>query len=476
LGGVAIGDVNGDARPDVVTFSGAQQVTAFNGDGEQLWRAKKGVTSNLPLLTLADVDANGVVDVIADNMRVNGVTGEIINWYGVQASVTYRMPAVADIDLDGQQEVILGNAVFSADGTRRWMVPTYGQYGHWSAILEADDDPQAEIAMIASGRLRIFNHDGSVLFDVMSGNDHPGAPCVADFDGDGEAEIAWASNNRFVVHNLDGTEVWAKAVNDNTGLLATCSGFDFDGNGTFEIMYNDNERAYIFDGRTGDILYQNSGHASTTIWEYPTVADIDKDGSAEILVASNTWNNFNGWSGVTVLGHIHNQWMPAGPTWNTHDYSVTNVNDDGTIPATPEPSWQKYNVYRARPAMSELVVDLQPNIVDVCFAGCMDDSAASISVQVYNAGSNNSSVGIPVALYARDGQFLELLAVQRLTHRVAAGWVSDTVVFDVFGGQLGPDGFVIKVDDDGTGAELHPNECDENNNSQEWTDLPCNRN
>lgn len=474
VGGLALADVNGDARLDLVTYDSDRKPVAYDNTGEMLWRASTRVEATLPQVTVADLDADGIVDVIADALRVRGTDGTVLNGYAASGNVGYRMPAVADVDLDGVQEVILGNGMFEADGTRAWILPTLvGSYGHWPAILEADDDPMAEIAMVADGRLVILDHDGSVRVDVQSGNDHPGAPCVADFDGDGEAEIAWASNNRFVVHDLDGTEVWARGVNDNSGLLATCSGFDFDGDGAMEILYSDNETVYIFDGRTGTPLVVDPGHASTTIWEYPTIADIDDDGAAEILVASNNWNSFEGWSGVTVIEHFADGWMPADGHWHVHDYAVTNIDELGHVPARPEPSWQIYNVYRARPARNELVVDLQPSIIDVCFTGCLDDAVANVAVQIWNAGNDNTVTGVPVALYTREGDRLELLQVQRLPRRIGGGWVSETLVFEVEVGRVASDGFVVRVDDDGTGYEAHPDECDEENNETSWNDSPC---
>ena len=32
--------------------------------------------------------------------------------------------------------------------------------------------------------------------------------------------------------------------------------------------------------------------------------------------------------------------------WNQHSYHITNVNDDGTIPAHEQPNWTSYNNYR----------------------------------------------------------------------------------------------------------------------------------
>jgi hypothetical protein len=58
--------------------------------------------------------------------------------------------------------------------------------------------------------------------------------------------------------------------------------------------------------------------ASGTLVEYPVVADVDNDGSAE----------------------------PACRVWNQHAYLITNVREDGTIPQNMKKSWQLLNTFR----------------------------------------------------------------------------------------------------------------------------------
>jgi len=470
-GGVALADVDSDGRTDVVAFDLWGHPVMVNGDGTMVWRAEKSATAYFPQVTVADLEGDGVVDVIADTMRVRGTDGVILNWYVLPSLTEFRMPAVGDVDQDGVQEVILANALFEADGTRLWTAPIQGIYGHWAALLDADGDSEGEIAMVAAGRLMVLEPDGTVLVDVEAGNDHPGAPCVADFDGDGQAEIAWSSNNQFNLYDLDGTVVWSRVVQDETGLLAACSGFDFDGDGSMEIVYSDNMGFYIFDGETGAVHYSNLAHASTTIWEYPTIADLDGDGSAEIVVASNN-AYYSGWAGITVFSHSERQWMVSAPNWHVHDYAVTNIEDSGRVPLRPTPSWQVYNTYRARPAKNELAVDLQVAIIDACFSGCRPEARARFSVQAYNTGTNNSATGVSVALYANYGGLFELLEVVQVPERIATGMAADAIVFDVAVGDLGPDGVMVRVDDDGSGGQLHL-ECDEDNNEWLYADSPC---
>ena len=60
--------------------------------------------------------------------------------------------------------------------------------------------------------------------------------------------------------------------------------FDFEGDGAAEVVYADEETLWILDGATGQVELAWDEHDSGTRFEYPTIVDIDKDGSAEILL------------------------------------------------------------------------------------------------------------------------------------------------------------------------------------------------
>jgi hypothetical protein len=79
---------------------------------------------------------------------------------------------VADLDRDGLQEVIAGNTVYNYDGTERW---TFGysttnsscggslDCDGYDAVGNFDGDDDAEVVIIRLGELFILNHDGSAV-------------------------------------------------------------------------------------------------------------------------------------------------------------------------------------------------------------------------------------------------------------------------------------------------------------------------
>ncbi|MFK7927986.1 MAG: FG-GAP repeat domain-containing protein, partial [Myxococcota bacterium] len=468
-GGIAMADVDGDGITDIVGFGADGTVRAVDATGRVLWSGGR-VTTTYPQATVADLDGDGNPEVIADTQVLNGSTGALLFTLPINASIPYRLPAVADLDQNGTQEIILGNSVFSSTGQLMWTSPVRGSYGHWAAVLDTDGDPQAEVAMVGGGQLAIHDHDGTQKVLTSAGGTQPGAPCVADFDGDGQAEIAWGSSSTLNMYETDGRQRWGASVDDSSGL-ASCSGYDIDGDGAYEVLFADQNTFHIFDGTTGVLLYSQGGHASGTLWEYPSVADLDNDGSAEIVITSNNYY-LGGWSGVTVFGHNGDGWMKSGNTWHTHDYAVTNILADGSVPARPEPWWQTYNVYRARPAVDSAATDLQVRITDVCYVGCEDDNLVQVAVQVLNTGGVDVPAGVPVSIYGNSGGVYTLIGTQTLAEPVPSGRALESIEVNFRKDQVGTDGFLIRVDDDGSGTGPHV-ECDEANNEATYNDPPC---
>ena len=475
-GGPAIADVNGDGRSEIVAVNSRRQVVAVSGDGQILWTSADTLGYTYPHVNVADVDADGSADVLVDDLVLSGRTGATKLRLPVpsQAAMLGRMTISADIDLDGQQEIIAGNTCYSSSGATRWTAGVFGEYGHWSAILDADGDPEGEVAMVGGGELGIYDHDGTELSRVPAGTNQPGPPCVADFDGDGDAEIAWASSSLFNVYELDGTVRWTQSILDQTGL-AGCSGYDVNGDGAYEVIYADERQLYIFDGRNGEIQFVQAGHSSGTIFEYPVIADVDNDDSAEIVLVSNNFRDGlgDGWAGVTVLGQDGDGWGKSGPTWNVHDFAVTNIEQNGRVPRHPDPAWQTYNVYRARPAADLLAVDLVGEVTDVCFAGCDPLDTVRVAGRIYNQGETRARAGIPVALYRKDGTSRSAIALTLTEDAIEAGRTSAGFEFEIQVRDVGDDGLEIWADDLGAGFGVL-DECDNwNNGGETWTELDC---
>jgi hypothetical protein len=472
LSGVALADVDADGEIEIVTTDSDRHPVVVSAAGEVEWTASVTMRDpqnarDYPAPMVADLWGDGSPEVIFDVFILDGATGALVTELSREGS-QYTIPTIGDPDLDGIQEIILYNRMFEPDGTEVWQSSMVESKGFWSAIVNTDDDDEGEVVMLGGGQLGVYDPDGTVLLEVEVASSQPGPPCVADFDGDGQAEIAWANSTSLRLYELDGTEVWARCIVDDSGL-AGCSGYDVNGDGAYEVLYADEQTFTIYDGTSGSAKYTYTEHTSATVWEYPVVADIDGDLSAEIVFASNDTQETGGWAGITALGHPESGWLASGPTWHVHDFSVTNINPDGSVPASPEPPWLAYNVYRARPAMDrDMGMDLIVTITDICADGPEPDDLVRIAVQVANQGVWTVPDGVPVAAFGTDGASLSLGGLANTDEAIPTGIAAAGMELTMPRASLGTDGITVRVDELGAGVGVIE-ECDEANNATSWS-------
>lgn len=257
----------------------------------------------------------------------------------------YASPAVADLDQDGQQEVLWGGytllAVDGSSGTVRWSLPRESSARLWPGIVVADLDgngSQEVITAGGSGRLAVY---GPGLTPVSPWPQDPTGTgnelrslAAADLDGNGDLEIAVCStrgDNQWFVYEHTGSvrAGWPKMTDSDTnGYAAGCYNenvglADVDGDGRGELIGpNDTHYVAAFhdDGtplranpvygtiggqpkpwaRVGlhvehavDLRgYANCGveHRPNMANSAPTIADLDGDGSREIVIVGNVYN------------------------------------------------------------------------------------------------------------------------------------------------------------------------------------------
>jgi len=139
------------------------------------------------------------------------------------------------------------------------------------------------------------------------------------------------------------------------------------------------------------------------------IAVIDNDGQVEIVVAHN--NLLGTVHGLTVVGDMAQSWRPGRKIWNQHAYSITNVDDDGGVPAQPTPNWPQYNNFRSgdlSPADGLVAPDLEMLTPEACVNDCTAD-LLNVWVQLGNTGAGPLLAGATVDVYGTPMGMLEVL-------------------------------------------------------------------
>jgi hypothetical protein len=294
---VAVGDVNGDGKQDIVVANGNESngdgsVGVLLGNGDGTFRSAVTYDSGATFsdfVVIADVNGDGQPDLVVANtgggVSGNGSVGVLLgNGDGTfRAAMTYdsggRGPdsvAVADVNLDGKSDVLVANACFGISNCTSGSV----------AVLLGNGDGTFQQAVI-------YNDGGLFPRDVV----------VADVNGDGKPDMVVASLYPFSFEadsvgvrlgNGDGTfqsESFYGMGGTNGASSVVAADVNLDGKLDL-VFVNDHDS---FGANIGVLLGNGDGtfrpvktyssHGSETGGPGLAVVDVDGDGNPDLLVA-----------------------------------------------------------------------------------------------------------------------------------------------------------------------------------------------
>jgi hypothetical protein len=377
-GGVAVGDLEGDGQPDVCVAGSNVAIICVEGDDGSFKWANGAQSLAYGAPSIADLDADGTAEVVFGTLAFDS-DGSILG-YG-NTNVNFSVPV--DWDGDGDLEIHAGNRVYEPDGTQVWS----SSGGAHPAIADFDGDGKPDVVTTGNGYAQVHLNNGSLLWQTQVPGGGGGPPTVADFDGDGQPEVGVAGKSKYSVFETSGAVRWSNVTEDDSSSVTGSSVFDFEGDGRAEVVYADEHNLWVYAGDDGTVLLQMTDHGSGTLYEYPVIADVDRDGATEIVLPSNNmwWGN---WTGITVIGDVDESWAPARPIWNQYGYSITNINADGSVPQTPTSNWSSWNNFRAggtELGPSHWRANLKPVRTELCLDDC-DQGLVHVEVAVLNNG------------------------------------------------------------------------------------------
>mgnify|MGYP003336424592 FL=1 len=380
-GSPGIADIDGDGLPEVCTPGVETSIVCVNADGTLKWAAG---TEPYPYggPAFGDLDGDGLAEVVHGREVIN--SDGTVRWLGT-GGAGWWLSFPVDLDGDARMEIVAGNTVYRGNGTVWWSDGTCDGAG---AVGDFDWDGTPEIVHINCGYVTVTNADGTVRWSTsVPGGGTGGPPTVADFDNDGYPEVGVAGASYYSVIDTDGAVIWSEPVSDYSSNVTGSSVFDFEGDGAADVVYADELTLWVYDGATGAVKLQDDGHSSGTLYEYPLVVDVDNDGSSEIVLPSNDYA-YDGYNGITVIGDLSGSWRPSRPVWNEFAYHITNVEDDGGVPAAEEPNWDYWNNFRTGGTTYGLSTELADLVVDepqLCRSRC-EEGVVEVVVNVTNTG------------------------------------------------------------------------------------------
>lgn len=523
----AIGDVDGDGVPDIVTnvvsgLLGTGDLVVLRGNGGGvLWRVNDANLGYGAPPALADIDNDGAPEIITVKEYQNSLlfAGDYtVVAYDAQGDVLWESDhfvgddidyatstSVSDMDHDGSPEIVVGRVILTHEGQTRG-VGTRGR-GSYGMGLEAGVPAVTDIDLDGTEEVivgnAVYSPDGALLWDGVEHGD--GIVSPVNLDDDPEGEFVAITFNTIRAHDTNGALLWGPLEFEAGASLSPAAVADIDGDDRPEIVFSGQNRIWALNhdgtplwnadvtdlsGATGPSIFDFEGDGQLEVAHIDEVSVTVFDGATGVVSflseehASNTMFDYpviadvdadgdaeiivchNGYSSVlSVYGDVNSSWAPARRVWNQHAYGISNIADDLSVPIEAVPSFVDTNTWHAAttPTVGELPTE---DVYIELLDVCRETCPLemSVTVRVVNRISDPVEEPLSVSLFVEIDGARQLVETRLIEDGLDGGWGTAAMTF-LLSGELANEAqrVIVAVDDDGTGAGVLA-ECNESNN------------
>jgi PKD repeat protein len=348
--GIAAGDLAGDGLQDVVVTESdykTSYVRVWQHDGvyQSGW-PRSFYDDWMTAPALADLDRDGDQEIIAgsdaNRMHVWHAGGmEVPGWPQSADAVIWESPAIGDLDRDGFPEIVAVDGdgkvyVWHGDGSAAtgWPLATGLDAEAPPALADLDGDDDLEILVAVSGYIHAWHHTGAAVsgWPINTGETAYGGPVVGDLDNDGDQEVVLATADSVHAWHHTGTPMtgWPQTINFTYGAPGLG---DLDGDNDLEIVVGDNGYARAWH-HTGSVVAGWPIAQSYLYRGQPLLVNLDGDALPEVLIAASYHNDtIYAWHGD---GSAVSGWPRVLPDFDGDDEKLatphlTDLDGDGDV-------------------------------------------------------------------------------------------------------------------------------------------------
>jgi hypothetical protein len=270
-----------------------------------------------------------------------------------------------------------------------------------SSVFDFEADGKAEVVYADECFARVYSGgDGRVLFSLYhSSSTWQENPVIADTDGDFRAELVVVSNGNF-------TKQGCAELLDPSGVETHFAGTICEKNADCVSGVCD----------AGLCRCTTSQQCCSGAASDDACIELGRQCAPPPAGTAGTGNTCrasfpHGSVGIRVYKDSRDRWVESRPIWNQHAYSVTNVNDDGTIPKTS--AWAKnwadlsQNNFRQNShgaAVKGQIPDLTAKASPSATCYLDNGTGATLQVDVCNRGTAPVGDNLLVGFYTGDTQ------------------------------------------------------------------------